>query len=155
MLKLKLQYSGHLMGRINSLEKTLRWERLKAGGGGNDRGWDGWMASRTQWTSVWASSGCWWWTEKPGMLQSMGSQRVGYDWATELNWSICFLYFWSCWIFIAARWLFSSWGEWRLFSSCSVRASHYNGFLVAQHRLRGVWASVVVRHSFNSCGTRA
>ena len=62
------------------------WERLKAGGEGDDRGWDGWMASLTQWTWVWASSGSWWWTGKPGMLQSMGSQSRTWlsDW-TELN----------------------------------------------------------------------
>ena len=58
-------------------------ERLKTGGEGYDRGWDGWMASLTRWTWVWASSGSWWWTRKPGMLQSMGSQRVGFDLATE------------------------------------------------------------------------
>ena len=63
------------------------WERLKAGGEGDDRGWDGWMASLIQWTWVWVSSGSWWWTGKPGMLQSTGSQRVRHDWATELNWS--------------------------------------------------------------------
>jgi len=62
------------------------WARLKAGGEGDDRGWDGWMASPTQWTWVWASSGSWWWTGKAGVLQSMGSQRVGQDWVTELNW---------------------------------------------------------------------
>ena len=61
-------------------------ERLKAGGEGNDRGSDGWMASPSWWTWVWASSRRWWWTGKPGMLQSMGSQRVRRDWATELNW---------------------------------------------------------------------
>ena len=60
------------------------WERLKAGGEGNNRGWDGWMASPTQWTWVWASFGSWWWTGKPGMRQSMGLQRVGHDWVTEL-----------------------------------------------------------------------
>ena len=62
------------------------WERLKAGKEGDDRGWDGWMASLTQWTWVWASSVSWWWRRKPGMLQSMGLQRVGHDWVTELNW---------------------------------------------------------------------
>ena len=62
------------------------WERLKVGREGDDRGWDGWMTSLTQWTWLWASSRSWWWTGKPGMLQSMGSQRVGHDWATELNW---------------------------------------------------------------------
>ena len=60
------------------------WERPKAGGEGDGRGWDGWMASRTQWTWVWASSGSWWWTGKPGVLQCMGSQRVEHDWVTEL-----------------------------------------------------------------------
>ena len=63
------------------------WERLKVGGEGDDRGWDGWMASLTQWTWVWVNSGSWWWTGRPDMLQSMGSQRVGHDWAIELNWS--------------------------------------------------------------------
>jgi len=61
------------------------WERLKAGEEGDDRGWDSWMASPTQWTWVWASSGSWWWTGKPGMLQFLGSQRVGHDWVTELQ----------------------------------------------------------------------
>ena len=61
-------------------------ERLKAGGEGDDRGWDGWMGSPTQWTQVWVNSGNWWWTGRPGMLQSMGSQRVRHDWVTELNW---------------------------------------------------------------------
>ena len=71
----------------NWLWKTpWRWERLKAGGEGDDRGWDGWMASPTQWTWVWASSGHWWWTGKLGVLQSMGSQRVSHNCATELNW---------------------------------------------------------------------
>ena len=68
MLKLKFQYFGHLIRRTESLEKTWCWERSKAGGEGDDRGWDGWMTSPTQWTWVWASSGSWWWTEKPGML---------------------------------------------------------------------------------------
>ena len=59
------------------------WERWKAGGEGDDRGWDGWTASPTQWAWVWVNSGSWWWTGKPGMLSSMGSQRVGHDWAIE------------------------------------------------------------------------
>ena len=62
-------------------------ERLKVGGDGNDREWDGWMASLIGWTWVWTSSRSWWWTGKPGVLQSMGSQRVGHDWTTELNWT--------------------------------------------------------------------
>ena len=85
MLKLKLQYFGHLMRRTDSFERPWSWERLKVGGEGDDRGWDGWMASLTQWTWVWVSSGSWWWTGKPGVLQSMGSQRVGHDWATKLT----------------------------------------------------------------------
>ena len=61
------------------------WEGLGAGGEGNDRGWDAWMASPTRWTWVWVNSGSWWWTGKPGVLRFMGLQRVGHDWATELN----------------------------------------------------------------------
>ena len=72
-----------LMRRTDSLKKTWCWERLKAGGEGGDRGWDGWMASPTWWTWVWANSGRWWRTGKPGVLQSMGSQRVGHNWMTE------------------------------------------------------------------------
>ena len=66
--------------------KDWCWEELGAGGEGDDRGWDGWMASPTQWTWVWVGSGSWWWTGRPGMLRFMGSQRVGHDWATEMNW---------------------------------------------------------------------
>ena len=64
------------------------WERLRAGGEGDDRGWDSWMASLTQWTWVWVNSGNWWWTRRPGVLQSMGLQRVAHDWVTELNWTV-------------------------------------------------------------------
>ena len=63
------------------------WEGLGAGGEGDDRGWDGWTASLTRWTWVWVNSSSWWWTGKPGVLRFMGSQRVGHDWATELNWT--------------------------------------------------------------------
>ena len=87
MLKLKLQYFGHLMWRTNSLEKTWCWERLKAGREGDNRGWDGWMASLIQWSWVWINSGSWWWTERPGMLQSMELQRIVHDWVTGLNWT--------------------------------------------------------------------
>ena len=67
--------------------KDSFWERLGAGGEGEDRGWDGWMASLTQWTWVWVNSGIWWWKGRPGMLQSMGSWKFRHDWATEMNWS--------------------------------------------------------------------
>ena len=85
MLKLKLQYSGHLMRRADSLERPLCWEGLEAGGEGDDRGRDGWMASPTQWKSFWVNSKSWWWTGKPGVLWFMGSQSQTWlsDW-TEL-----------------------------------------------------------------------
>ena len=80
MLKLKLQYFGHPMGRADSFEKTLMLGKIK---GKKRRGWDGWKSSPTQWTWVWASSGRWWRTGKPGILQSMGLHRLGHNWATE------------------------------------------------------------------------
>ena len=87
MLKLKLQYFGHLMWTVYSLEKTL----MRGGIGGRmrrgNRGWDGWMASPTRWTWVCVKSGSWWRTGRPGVLQFMGSQRVGHNWTTELNWT--------------------------------------------------------------------
>ena len=90
MLKLELQYFGHLMWRADSLEKTLMLGKLKTEGKGDARGWDGWMASPTQWIWVWVSSGRWWRTGKPGMLQSMGSQKVRHDWATEQATIYCY-----------------------------------------------------------------
>ena len=74
--------------KLTHWKRPWCWERLKGGGEGYDRGWDAWMASLTRWTWVWTSSGSWCWTGSPGMLQSMGSQRVGHDWAIELNWNI-------------------------------------------------------------------
>ena len=85
MLKLKLQYFGEL----THCKRPWCWERLRAGGKGDNKGWDDWMASPTRWTWVWTSSGSWWWTGKPGMLQFMGSQRAGHDLVTELNWICC------------------------------------------------------------------
>ena len=67
-------------------KRSLCWEGLKVGGEGDDREWDCWMASPIQWTWVWVNSGSWWWTKKPGVLQSMGLQRVRHNWVTELNW---------------------------------------------------------------------
>ena len=75
----------YLMEELTHWKRLWCWEGLGAGGEGDDRGWDGWMASPTQWTWVWVNSGSWWWTERPSMLQSMGSQRLRHDWATELN----------------------------------------------------------------------
>ena len=72
---------------LTHLKRPWCWERLRAGGERDDRGWDGWMASPTQWTWVWVNSRSWQWTGRPGILQSMGLQRVEHDWATELNWT--------------------------------------------------------------------
>ena len=87
MLKLKLQYFGHLMRTVDSLEKTLILGGIEAGGEEDDREWDGWMASPTRWAWIWVNSGSWWWTGRPGVLRFMGSQRVGHDWVTEPNWT--------------------------------------------------------------------
>ena len=88
MLKLKLQYLAAWCGELTHLKRPWCWEILRAGGGGGqDRGWDGWMASLTQQTWVWVDSRSWWWTGRPGVLQFMGSKRVGHDWVTELNWT--------------------------------------------------------------------
>ena len=81
MLKLKLQNFGHL----THWKRPWWWTRLKTVGEGDARGWDVCMASPTLWTWVWAGSGSWWWTGRSGVLQSMGSQRVGQGWGTELH----------------------------------------------------------------------
>ena len=85
MLKLKLQYFGHLMKGLTRWKRPCCWERLKAGGEGDNRGWDGWKASPTRWRWVWVNSGSWWWTGRPGVLQSMGLQRGRHVVATELG----------------------------------------------------------------------
>ena len=101
MLKLKLQYFGHLMQRTDLLKRPWCWEILKAGGKGDDRRWDGWMAPPTQWTWIWVNSRCWWCTGRPSVLQSMGLQsqtRLG-KWTELRNYtgamfpfhSVCFL----------------------------------------------------------------
>ena len=76
-------YFGHLMQRADSFEKTLMLGNIEEEG--DDREWDGWMASQTQWARVWVNSRSWWWIGNPGVSPSMGLQRVGCDWATELN----------------------------------------------------------------------
>ena len=82
--------NGHLMRRADSLEKTVMLGKIEAGGEGDNRGWNGWMASLTQWTWVWPSSGSWW-TGKPGMLPSTRSQRVRHDLATEQQQAVFYL----------------------------------------------------------------
>ena len=88
---LKLPYFGLLMQRTDSLEKTLVLGNIEDRKRRGQQGWDGWMVSLTQWARVWVSSGSRCWTWKPGMLQSMGLQRVRHDWVTEINWI-----FWMC-----------------------------------------------------------
>ena len=89
------------------------WEGLGAGGEGDDRGWDGWMASPTRWTWVWVNSEKWWWTGRPGVLQFMRSQRVGHDWETELNFPFALLllnpigFRLLCFQFYSFLWIFS------------------------------------------------
>ena len=77
---------------LTHLKRPWCWEQLKAGVEGDDRGCDDWRASLTQWAWVWVNSGSWWWIGRPGMLQIMGSQRVGHNWVTELNWTEWFGY---------------------------------------------------------------
>ena len=103
------------------------WEGLGAGGEGDDRGWDGWMASPTRWTQVWMNSGSCWWTGRPGVLRFMGSQRVGHDWATEMNWTEL------------------NWTEYVLGPFCYSSWSYLNQCL---HDLS--W-SVVLEHAFGFC----
>ena len=85
MLKLKLQYFGTQCKELTHWKRPWCWDGLGAGGEGDNRGWDGLMASPTPWTWVWVNSESWWWTGRPGVLRFMGSQRVGQDWANELN----------------------------------------------------------------------
>ena len=74
---------------LTQMKRPSCWARLRAGGEGDEIGWDGWVASPTQWTWVWLKSRSWWWTGRPGLLQFMGSQKVRHDWATKLNWIDC------------------------------------------------------------------
>ena len=97
ILKLKLQSFGHLMWRAEPLGKTLMLGKIQGKKRRGNRGWDGWMASLTQWTWVWANSRRWWRAGKPGVLQSMGLQRVRHDWATEQQHNNCLLVFSILW----------------------------------------------------------
>ena len=87
MLKLKLQYFPTWCEELAHWKRPWCWERLKAGEERDNRRWDSWMASPTRWIWVWASSRSWWWTGKPGVLQSMGLQSVRHNWETELDWT--------------------------------------------------------------------
>ena len=96
MLKLKLQYLATWCKELTHWKRLWCWEGLRAGGEGDYRGLEGWMASPTRWTWVWVNSGSWWWTGRLGMLRFTGSQRVGHEsnW-TELNWISTCLAFWN------------------------------------------------------------
>ena len=85
MLKLKPSTLATSWEELTHWKGLWCWEGLGAGGEGDGRGWDGWMASLTRWSWVWVNSGSWWWTGRPGVLRFMGPQRVRHDWATELN----------------------------------------------------------------------
>ena len=85
MLKLKFNTLATWCKELTHLKRPWCWQRLRAGREVGNRGWDGWMASLTRWTWVWVGCRSWWWTGRPGMLQPMGLQRVGHDWATDLH----------------------------------------------------------------------
>ena len=87
MLKLKLSTLATWCEELTHWKRSWCWERLRAGGDRDDKRQDGWMASPTQWTWVWVDSGSWWCTGRPGVLLFIRSQRVGHDWATQLNWT--------------------------------------------------------------------
>ena len=120
-------------GELIHLKRPWCWEGLGTGGEGADRGWDGWMASPAQWAWVWVNSGSWWWTGRPGMLWFMGSQRVGHDWVTELNWNVVSWGNRSETILETSRMRLHSWGQHRsrkweyisLFPRCCVMFSFY------------------------------
>jgi len=117
------------------------WEGLGAGGEGDDRGWDGWMASLTWWTWVWVNFRSWWWTGRPGVLQFMGSQRVGHNWATELNWTEEAFYSYvvqvvdlaegiklrlSCLFLLLELWRMNfKWEDWRWETCCRILTARW------------------------------
>ena len=85
MLKLKLQYLGHLMWRTDSFEETLMLGKIEIERRRGWRGWDGWMVSPIRWARVWIGYRSWWWTGKPVMLRSWGLKEV--DISKQLNWT--------------------------------------------------------------------
>ena len=92
---------------LTHLKRPWCWQRLKAGGEGDNRGWNGWIASPTQWTRVWINSRSWCWSGRPCMLQSMGSQRVEHKWVTKLNWMVnhvVHFFSYSCLLFVYFIW---------------------------------------------------
>ena len=127
------------------------WEGLGAGGGGDDRRWDGWMASLTRWTWVWVNSRSWWWTGRPGVLWFMGSQRVGRDWATKLNWTARYIH-WKDWSWSLNSNTLATWCEklthWkRIWCSEGLKAGgqgddrEWDGWMASPAQWTWVWAS--------------
>ena len=120
-LMLTLQYFGHLTQRADSLEKTLMLGKIEGRRIGDDRGWDGWMPSLTQWTWVWVNCRSWWWTGRPSVLQSTGLQRVRHDWVTELNWTDPLKVKWKS---LSHVWLFAT--PWTIQSMEFSRPEHWS-----------------------------
>ena len=87
-----------LYEELTHLKRPWCWERSRAGGEGDDRGWEGWMALLTQWTWVWVDSRSWWWTGRPDELRFVGSQRVGHDWVNWTENALQLLYVCSCFV---------------------------------------------------------
>ena len=124
MLKLNSNILPTWYKELTPLKRPWCWERLRAGEEADDRGWEGWMSSSTQWTWVWVDSGCWWWTGRPGVVRFMESQRVGHNCVTEPNWNpeIILSYCWySIWHFLTI--LFGERGG-SLLNSIKIRSSH-------------------------------
>ena len=122
-LMLKLQYFGPLCKELTHWKRPWCWKRLKIGREGDDRGWDGWMASLTQWIWVWASSESWWWTGRPGELQSMGLPRVGHD-TEQLNWTE------RMWALCLSQRKWGTWNGWQILGSPLTIYSIYLTYLV-------------------------
>ena len=147
MLKLKLQTLATSCEELTHWKRSWCLEGLGAGGEGDNRGWDGWMASLTLWAWVWVNSGSLWWTGRPGVLRFMGSQRVGHDWVTELNWLICVcvcdIYYQTLEIFnhCFSEYCFSSHSSFWDSDNANIRS------LLLSHRLLG---SVYFSHSHSN-----
>ena len=127
------------------------WEGLGAGGEGDDRGWDGWMASLAWWTQVWMNFRSWWWTGKPGELPFMGLQRVGLDWVTELNWNKILM---LCYQFLNTRLLATEWNtnteEW--FESLFLTLASYSCFILypLHSNLQGKLPSTMIQRLYSA-----
>ena len=122
------------------------WEGLAAGETGDNRGWDGWMASPTRWTWVWVNSGSWWWTGRPDVLRFTGFRGVGPDWATELNWTelmkIKTVWCVNCWLWTFFLNLLFLIGGWLLYSVVLVSAIDQHESAIGIHVSPPSWTSL-------------